>query len=87
MNMSMDEEEGDDFFGSETTVGMMSEIVNNTKNIQDTKDPFLENIQMLDAAPQGSGEFVYVSVPKWDINFVSRLADLRPSPLNLIPLG
>ena len=38
MNMSMDEEEGDDFFGSETTVGMMSEIVNNTKNIQDTKD-------------------------------------------------
>ena len=36
----------------------------------DTCKPHLENIQLLDPAPAGTGEWVIVSVPKWDLNFV-----------------
>ena len=43
--------------------------------------PHLENIQLLDPAPLGTGEWVIVSVPKWDINFV------RPASLLKACLG
>jgi hypothetical protein len=36
----------------------------------ETSKPFLENQQLLDPSPSGTGEWVYLALPKWELNWV-----------------
>ena len=42
-----------------------------------TMKPVLENVQLLDPSPTGTGEWVIISVPKWDFNFVEKFAKIE----------
>jgi len=32
--------------------------------------PYIENIEVLDPGPAGTGEWVAITAPKWDLNWV-----------------
>jgi hypothetical protein len=37
--------------------------------------PYLENIEVLDPGPAGTGEWVAITAPKWDLNWVIKALD------------
>ena len=45
--------------------------ISSVKYEYDTKEPAVETIELLDSAPDGTGEWTQVQVAKWDAQFVS----------------
>ena len=43
--------------------------------------PYVENIEVLDPGPAGTGEWVAITAPKWDLNWVSCFFLQNPSAM------
>ncbi len=69
-------------FMVEGTHGFSVQFWNNVSSIRydidsPTMDTVTETVRMLDAAPQGSGEWVEVPVANWEINFVDKVSEIQ----------